>query len=120
MDSSASWLHELGAKDDGEKVRAGLMVGGFANALYAVAEVTTYGARKYSPNGWKQVPNGVERYTDAMFRHLLEEMAGYDEDPESGLLHAAHSAWNALARLELMLRQEQQAGRGEIVDAQDR
>jgi hypothetical protein len=37
-----------------------------------------------------------------MVRHLLAE-AETDIDPESGLLHAAHAAWSALARLELML-----------------
>jgi hypothetical protein len=29
-------------------------------------------------------------------------------DPDSQLLHASHAAWNALARLELMLREKEQ------------
>ena len=37
-----------------------------------------------------------------MFR-LLAEASGHVQDDESGLQHAAHAAWNALARLELML-----------------
>ena len=53
------------------------------------------------------VPNGCERYTDAMYRHLLAEAAGQKCDAESGLAHAAHAAWCALARLELMLRDEE-------------
>jgi hypothetical protein len=28
-------------------------------------------------------------------------------DPDSGLLHAAHTAWGALARLELILREKE-------------
>ena len=40
-----------------------------------------------------------------MLRHLLAEMRGEDVDPDTGLLHAAHTAWNALARLDLMLRE---------------
>jgi hypothetical protein len=96
--------HEPGAKLDAGKIRPGLVLGGFSRALQAVSAVGTYGARKYSPNGWRTVPGGVERYTDAMVRHLLEE-ADASDDEESGLPHAAHVAWNALARLELMLRE---------------
>jgi hypothetical protein len=42
-----------------------------------------------------------------MYRHLLAEAAGQHCDAESGLVHAAHAAWCALARLELMLRDEE-------------
>jgi hypothetical protein len=95
--------HDPGAKLDAGKLRTGLVVMGFSRALAAVAAVGTYGARKYRPNGWRTVPEGQARYTDAMFRHLLEEAESPDDD-ESGLPHAAHTAWNALARLELMLQ----------------
>jgi hypothetical protein len=36
-------------------------------------------------------------------RHLLAQAAGEINDPESGLPHAAHAAWNALAVLELSI-----------------
>lgn len=95
--------HAPGAKLDAGKVRPSLIVGGFSRALLAVAEVGTYGADKYTDGGWAHVPDGVRRYTDAMLRHHLAEALGpIDED--SGLTHAAQTAWNALARLELMLR----------------
>jgi len=94
--------HEPGAKLDANKPRAALVLGSFSRALRAVSEVGTYGAKKYTPNGWRSVPDGIQRYSDAMVRHLLAE-AEADIDPESGLLHAAHAAWSALARLELML-----------------
>lgn len=94
-----------GAKLDAGKNRLGLMIGGFPRALEAVGQVTTFGANKYSPGGWQHVENGVERYTDALYRHLLKEAQGENVDPDSQLLHAAQSAWNALARLELMLRE---------------
>ena len=96
--------HAPGAKLDAGKVRAGLVLGGFARALREVAAVGTYGANKYTPNGWLHVPNGVERYTDAMHRHLLAEAAGEDRDRDTEILHAAHAAWNALARLDLIVR----------------
>ena len=99
-----------GAKLDAGKTRAGLAIGGFARALLAVSEVATFGARKYTPHGWVAVPDGVERYTDAMYRHLLAEAAGDKLDGDSGLSHAAHAAWCALARLDLLLRKEEQGG----------
>lgn len=96
--------HSPGAKLDTGKNRLSLVVCGFSRALQAVGEVGTMGANKYTANGWVEVPNGVERYTDAMLRHLLKEAEGEERDPESELRHAAHTAWNALARLDLMLR----------------
>lgn len=96
--------HQAGAKLDAGKPRPGLVLGGFATALVAVVEVGTYGAQKYTDNGWKEVPNGVERYTDAMYRHLLAEASGELRDGDTGILHAAHAAWNALARLDLLIR----------------
>ena len=96
--------HETGAKLDADKPRAGLVIGDFARALKAVIDVGTYGADKYSDSGWLEVPNGIDRYTDAMYRHLLSEASGKMYDSESMHIHAALAAWNALARLELILR----------------
>ena len=90
-----------GAKLDAGKLKAGVLAD-FSLALKAVAEIGTFGANKYSRGGWQHVENGRERYTDAMWRHLL---AGGGTDDQSNLLHEAHFAWNVLARLELLLRQ---------------
>jgi hypothetical protein len=100
--------HQGGAKLDDGKVMAGLL-GDFALALRAVAEVGTYGAGKYTQGGWQQVPNGITRYNHAKWRHLLD---GCHEpcDAGSGLSHAAHEAWNALAVLELRLREARRSG----------
>jgi Domain of unknown function (DUF5664) len=104
LDPNGLSAHTPGAKLDANKLRMGLVLQGFARALAEVSAVGTYGANKYTDNGWVSVPKGVERYTDALYRHLL---ATEDCDPESELLHAAHAAWNALARLELILRDKQ-------------
>ena len=48
------------------------------------------------------MPDGLRRYTQAMWRHLFAEVDEIDE--ESGQPHIAMTAWNALARLELALR----------------
>jgi hypothetical protein len=96
--------HEPGAKLDAGKVRAGVL-GQFSRALLAVAEVGTHGAEKYSRGGWQTVENGIERYGDAGWRHKLKG-AYEDLDPDSNLKHKAHEAWNILAELELILREE--------------
>jgi len=95
--------HEPGAKLDEGKPRVGLMMKGFPRALLEVSKVTTFGALKYSEGGWQHVENGIDRYDDAKGRHTLY---GYIEkiDPDTDLLHMAQDAWNALAKLELYLR----------------
>ena len=79
----------------------------FPRAVNAVGEVSTFGARKYAWDGWEGVDDGINRYSDAMVRHLIKEGSGEEVDPDSGLLHAAHTAWGALARLELILREKE-------------
>lgn len=77
----------------------------FSGALGEVCRVSEYGVRKYKKRGsWPTVPDGSRRYAAAMLRH---ELAGDAVDPESGLHHAAHVAWNALAKLQLMLDRRQ-------------
>lgn len=79
----------------------------FPRAISAVAAVSAFGASKYAWNGWRGVPDGYNRYSDALVRHLTYEGEGEVLDPDSGLLHAAHAAWNALARLELLIQETQ-------------
>ena len=87
----------------------------FPQALLAVATVSQYGATKYNvpfeDKNWSRLPNAEKRYGDGLGRHIaLEGLELWDTgnfDPTgakgSGLLHAAHAAWNALAKLELLL-----------------
>ncbi|MBI4396861.1 MAG: hypothetical protein HY548_07185 [Elusimicrobia bacterium] len=106
-DPNGKNAHETGAKLDAGKapvVRGVLCY--FPRALKAVAGVSLFGATKYTWNGWESVPDGVQRYTDALGRHLINEAIDGPVTPDSQLLHAAHVAWNALARLELMLREK--------------
>ena len=107
--------HEAGAKLDAGKIDAGLLQL-FARSLLEVARVGTYGRAKYSRGGFLAVPQGEERYTAAMMRHWLAEQTEgkYDLDPllaeygyEGKIRHAAQVAWNALARLELAMIEEE-------------
>jgi hypothetical protein len=94
-----------GQKNDHGKPQVAEMMQDFPAALEAVAEVWTHGAMKYSPGGWRSVEGNLIRYTNAMQRHFLAE--GIDRlDPSSELMHAAHVAWNALCRLEIMLAED--------------
>ena len=95
-------MHEAGAKGDAGKPRMDLLP---MMALEAVAEVMTYGANKYTDGGWREVPEGDKRYKAALLRHMVkEEYEDYDD--ETGLLHLAHEACNALFRLQLRIDSE--------------
>lgn len=72
----------------------------FPRALQAVALTSDFGAKKYKWKSWATVPGAEERYKDALVRHLVA--SSYEEnDPESGMAHMVHVAWNALALVEL-------------------
>ena len=105
-DPSGRSLKESGTKADLGKtcvVRGCLHY--FPRALHAVAELSTIGSRKYSWKGWESVPDGVNRYADALGRHELRIEGDYSRrDPDTGVLEATAVCWNALARLELLLR----------------
>lgn len=106
-DSKGLDQHAPGAKLDAGKPRLALVLGNFARALWMVGEVGTYGANKYTANGWLSVPEWEERYANALWRHLLKDAMGQQNDPDTELLHQAHLAWNALAKLEKMLRESE-------------
>jgi len=103
-------------KDDAEAQAAGavkydagkptLLKGGlayFPRAISLVSAVSHFGASKYAWNGWRDVPNGFDRYSEAMVRHLIAEGSEDILDADSRLPHIGHTAWNALARTELYL-----------------
>ena len=84
----------------------------FPRAITAVADVSLYGTNKYAWKGWESVPDGINRYANALARHIVKEAiegpwdiaAKLDPDHPTDIRHAAQVAWNALARLELILR----------------
>ena len=101
-------LKEPGAKADAGKspiLQGALQY--FTRALLAVATVSMVGAKKYSWKGWESVPDGIARYGNALVRHLAAETTEGETDSDTGQLHASQVAWNALARLELILREKE-------------
>jgi len=83
----------IGKKYDTEKTMWHLLP---YDALSYVAQVMTFGARKYGPGNWRQLEAPEDRYFSAMMRHLTAWRSGERFDPETGLPHLAHAATNAL------------------------
>jgi len=115
VDEAQERQHEAGAKLDSDKIDLSLLLL-FARALRELSRVGDYGQEKYSRGGFLEVPNGEQRYTAAMLRHLFEEAQGkvYDDDPylattrfAGTIRHDVQVLWNAAARLELKLREEE-------------
>ena len=100
IDPSGLDQHTDGAKLDAGKTMWDLLP---LDALEQVANVMTFGATKYTPNGWKYVDNAENRYYSAQMRHEVLKRRGDIWDKETKLLHAAHAACNALFRLQLDL-----------------
>ena len=85
----------IDAKQPGAKLDAGKapvfqgVLNYFPRAIKAVAMVSQAGSNKYSWGGWRPVPDGVNRYSDAMGRHILAEAIEGPIDKDTGCYHAA-------------------------------
>lgn len=107
----------MSRKDDANKYHPSYILSQMPQALQKVFAVAEYGANKYSPNGWKEVPDGIERYKEALLRHVLAYAAGQMMDTESGHQHLAHAAWNCLALMQLAANNE--PGPGTLIPIKD-
>lgn len=95
-----------GIKYDTDKARLAEMIVDFRKPLEELCKVWEFGANKYEKSNWKKLDNGIDRYSNALMRHLIaEDICIYDN--ESNLLHAAHIAFNALARLHFIIENEE-------------
>lgn len=71
----------------------------FPYACEAVSAVAAFGNEKYSRGNWmKGFPQ--LQLIDSLQRHLMAYTNGEDLDPESGLPHLSHVAWNAMVLIE--------------------
>ena len=77
-----------GTKHDTDKPDYSLLP--FA-ALDELVKVLTYGAKKYSRDNWRAVPDFKHRYLAAALRHIGAHARGEEKDPETGYLHLAHA-----------------------------
>lgn len=76
-------------KHDAEKTMHYLVDPEFVDGL---AKVLTHGAKKYSPDNWKNCTQPFARYYSALQRHLTQFALGFTEDEETGLSHLYHAA----------------------------
>ena len=95
-----------GIKYDKDKQRLAEMIIDFQEPLKELCKVWEFGANKYGKSNWKQLEKGEERYSNALIRHLFAEDINLYDD-ESSLLHASHIAFNALARLYFIIKQQE-------------
>ena len=72
-----------------------------------IVRVYTAGAKKYGPDKWQNLPDGIRRYKAALLRHLVEFDKGNEIDEETGCRHLAQVAWNAIAMLHISKQQKQ-------------
>lgn len=94
-------------KFDGDKLRYDLIPPSTTRAL---AEVLTFGARKYKPNNWKNVSQEeLHRYKGAAMRHFEAYRAGEFFDEESGMPHLWHCLTNLSFLIELDVPNEDTA-----------
>ena len=77
-----------GDKYDDDKLRYDLIP---PNALDKMVAVLTYGAKKYSPENWRQLDDLQNRYFAAAQRHLWAMKRGEFYDEETGEPHLAHA-----------------------------
>jgi len=90
---------EQGIKHDQRKPRISLFP---LRALWEMAKVMTFGAKKYGSFNWK----GGLRYTrlaDAALRHVVQFIEGEDLDKETGISHLAHAGCCIAMLLEMTM-----------------
>lgn len=85
-----------GVKHDGEKADMSLLSG---IAVHKIAQVMTFGKRKYSANNWR---GGIaySRLVGAALRHIFAWLGGESLDPETGYSHLAHASCCLMMLLE--------------------
>lgn len=93
--------NELGNRDNKGKPGVHLLP---LDALVDIARVYDYGCRKYALHNWEQGLKWSEGTEASLLRHLAAWHGGEDYDPESGLPHDLHIAFNALALVAFRLR----------------
>ena len=89
-------------KFDTDKIRYDLVP---PKAIKQLAEVLTFGAKKYKPNNWRNNTD-LSRYEGALLRHFEAYRMGEILDEETGMPHLAHALTNLVFLLELTDEQE--------------
>lgn len=83
-------LSKAGVKFDDGKVRMDLLP---PEAVYAVADILTIGAKKYAARNWEMGMDWSRPFAGCM-RHLWAWWRGENTDPDTGRSHLWHAACN--------------------------
>lgn len=88
-------MGDIFLKNDTEKNRLELIDPYF---IEGIGEVMSYGARKYTPNNWKNggSDEDIERIIGALLRHINAYQRGEKIDRETGISHLYHLTCNAM------------------------
>lgn len=72
-------------------------------AMMELGKLYAAGAKKYADRNWER---GMpwSKCLGPLMRHLFKWMAGERRDPETGLSHMTHVAWNAVALVTYEIR----------------
>lgn len=73
--------------------------------LEEMAKIFTYGANKYEKNNWRKNKD-LDRYVDALYRHMEAWRAGEINDKESGYNHLSHAITNLAFLISLTKEKE--------------
>lgn len=94
--SSKAVEKKEGIKHDQEKPDLSLLS---PIAINKVAQVMTYGKKKYSANNWR---GGIvySRLLAATLRHVFAYLGGESKDQETGISHLAHAICDLMMVLE--------------------
>lgn len=98
-------VDEIGQKHDDGKLRYDLMP---VDAEAMIVQVLTFGAVKYGPDNWRNVPDKNARYYAAFRRHVEVWRAGELVDPESGQHHLSHAICCLLFLLQIDIEDDRQ------------
>ena len=80
-------------KDDEGKNRLDLIEPDF---ILGLGEALTFGAKKYSDKGWKNIENKHDDNYASLMRPIMSWRKGEKKDPESGLNPLLHAAYNIM------------------------
>lgn len=87
-------MNQIFTKHDTDKPMISLVEPDF---IIGIAEILTYGAKKYAINNWKQATNkDIRRIKDSLLRHTLAYTSGNLLDEETHKSHAYHAACNLM------------------------
>ena len=115
VDDYTPWMDSDNAKRYNEGKPKLSFVLDFQEAIALVSQVSEFGAHKYGRYNWqKGLP--YTSVSDSLLRHLTAFQNGEDNDPESGLPHTAHIAWNALALAEFFVKNPEKDDRAYETD----